>query len=153
VIVDALGEAGVGSGDLVAVALADGVGLGLALPGMEWSGPLGEVDCPVGVVADVEAALAPRWVVWSSATTLGLARAGVRVATCWDVAAVERLLFGGWRADPARVWAQLHDLPLTAMPSTGPVDLFSPAEAADVDPEQPVRPDGYLAAEWAGGEA
>ena len=152
-IVDELGEAGVGSGDLVAVALADGVGVGLALPGTEWSGPLGEVDGPVSVVADVEAALAPRWVVWSSATTLALAQAGVRVATCWDVAAVQRLLFGGWRADPARVWAQLHDLPLTTMPSTGPVDLFSLAEAADVDPEQPIRPDGYLAADWAGGEA
>jgi DNA polymerase family A len=153
VIVDELRAAGVGPGDLVAVAVADGVGLGLALPGAEWSRALSDGDDPGRVVADVEAALAPRWVVWSNATTLALVQAGVRVATCWDVAAVQRLLFGGWRADPGRVWAQLHDLPLTDMPSTGPVNLFSLADAAGVDPDQAVRPDGYLAAEWAGGDA
>ena len=30
----------------------------------------------------------------------GAGAAGVRLATCWDVAAVHRLLFGGWRAEP-----------------------------------------------------
>jgi DNA polymerase family A len=153
VVVDELREAGVGPGDLVAVAVADGVGVGLALLGTGWSRGLGQSDDPTRVVADVEAALAPRWVVWSSATPLALVRAGVRVATSWDVAAVHRLLFGGWHADPARVWAQLHDLPLGAIPSTGPVDLFSLAEAEGVDPDQPIRPDGYLAPAWAGGDA
>ena len=51
-------------------------------------------------------------------------RAGVRIATCWDLAAVHRLLFGGWRADPARVWAQLQHLALGTIPTTAPADLF-----------------------------
>ena len=41
-------------------------------------------------------------------TAVPLIRAGVRVATCWDISAVHRLLFGGWRSDPTRVWAQLY---------------------------------------------
>ena len=35
---------------------------------------------------------------------------GVRVATCWDLVAVHRLIFGGWSSDPEVIWAAL---PLT----------------------------------------
>ena len=77
-------------------------------------------------------------------------QAGVRIATCWDIAAVHRLLFGGWRADPARVWAQLHHLALETVPTMAPPDLFSYAED-DGDGEDPVQPDGYLRPEWASG--
>ncbi len=103
------------------------------------------------VVGLVEEALRPRWAWWSSETAVPLIGAGVRVATCWDIAAVHRLLFGGWRADPARVWAQLHHLALETVPTMAPPDLFSYAED-DGDGEDPVQADGYLRPEWAGGE-
>src|SRR6185312_9891795 len=56
-----------------------------------------------GVAAEIGRAdeeLRPRWVLWSGQTAARLADAGVRLATCWDIAAAHRLLFGGWRADP-----------------------------------------------------
>ena len=72
---------------------------------------------PLSVVAAVEAALRPRWVLWSAKTALILARAGIRVALAWDLAAVHRLLFGGWLADPGRVWAAAHGLALEGVPA------------------------------------
>ncbi len=148
-VVDKLRGAGVGRGDLVALAIAPGVGFGVAtaVGGLSWS--CGGDDSPV-LVKLVEEALHPRWVWWSNETAVPLVRAGVRVATCWDIAAVNRLLFGGWRADPARVWAQLHNLALESVPTTAPPDLFS-STTDDGNEEGPVRPDGYLRAEWAGG--
>ena len=88
---------------------------------------------------------------WSNATAITLVGAGVRVATSWDIAAVHRLLFGGWRAEPAKVWAQLHDLALDAIPTTKPLDLFSDAAHEAGSPEEPVRRDGYLRPDWAAG--
>ena len=148
-VVDELCAAGLGRRDPVALALAPGVGLGMAAAGGTLSWSWGAEDIPV-VVGLVEDALRPRWVWWSNETAVPLIRAGVRVATCWDIAAVHRLLFGGWRADPARVWAHLHALALETMPTLAPPDLFSYA-GDDGDGEDPVRPDGYLRPEWAGG--
>jgi DNA polymerase-1 len=89
---------------------------------------------------------------WSNATAATLVDAGVRVATCWDVAAVSRLIFGGWRAEPGRAWAQAHGLGVDALPTTGPLDLFSQADDGDDDGDGgPVRPDGHLRAGWVGG--
>jgi DNA polymerase-1 len=147
--VEKLSEAGVRRGDLVALAYAPGVGLGMATASGATSWSYGSEDALV-VVGLVEDLLRPRWVWWSNETAVPLISAGVRVATCWDIAAVHRLLFGGWRADPARVWAQLHRLTLDAVPTLAPPDLFSYA-GDDGDAEDPVRPDGYLRAEWAGG--
>jgi DNA polymerase-1 len=149
-VVEELRRAGVERGGLVALALAPGVGLGVATVGAEWSLPVA-VDDPAAVVDLVDSVVRPRWVMWSGDTASTLVGAGVRVATCWDVAAVQRLLVGGWRADPARVWAQLHDLPLETVPTAGPLDLFSQAAAELIDPEDPIRPDGHLSAEWVGG--
>ncbi len=152
--VEALREAEVGRGDLVALALAPGVGLGMVVPrpgGLRQALALA-ADDPAAVVAAVDAALRPRWVVWSKATASTLVRAGVRIATCWDVAAVHRLLFGGWHDEPARVWAVVHDLAPGSIPAAGRLDLFSQAaEAAGPDPEGPVRADGHLSPEWTGG--
>ncbi len=54
---------------------------------------------------------------------------GVRLATCWDVAAVHRLLFGGWRADAGYVWACLHGQSPDEVPAVSrEPDLFSVAE-------------------------
>ena len=144
VVVDGLRRDGGERGDPVALAFAPGVGVGLATSaGRRLS--VGADDA-VAAVRHVEDELRPRWVLWSTDTALALVRAGLRVATCWDLAATHRLLFGGWRAEPARVWARLHDLPLDALPTTQPLDLFSPPEGGDA-----VRPDGHLSAEWVNG--
>ena len=144
---DALTAAEVGRGDRVALAVKPGVGIGLAAGGAVWS--LADVDVgsavsPLAFVAAVEAALRPRWVLWSGATALILARAGIRLAMAWDLAAIHRLLFGGWRADAGRVWAAAHGLAPEGAPTVRPADLGG-------DPEEPVRGDGYLRAEWAAG--
>ena len=152
--IEALRQAGVGRGDLVALAVAPGVGLGMVVPhpdGLRRALALA-VDDPGVVVAEVEAALRPRWIVWSKDTAAVLVRAGVRIATCWDIAAVHRLLFGGWHDQPARTWALVHDLAPDGIPAAGPLDLFSQAvESAGPDPDGPVRADGHLDPEWTGG--
>ena len=164
--------AGMGSGDLVALAFHPPVGLGLAVvrrtdaPGADvglgsdtgavaasdrLAVPLAEADEAAAVVRFVDEELRPRWVWWSGETALALVRSGVRVATCWDLAAVARLLFGGWAADPARVWAQAHGLAFEARPPAGPLDLFSLDGEDDGAADRPVRADGHLSAEWAAG--
>src|SRR6188472_2068735 len=122
---DALAElraAGADRGALVGLAIADGTGLALALAdGRTWS--YGTAD-PAAVVDRLEHDLRPRWVWWSQDTPALLVRDGVRVATCWDVAAVHRLLFGGWRNDPARAWAATHALDVESIPVARQPDLF-----------------------------
>ena len=104
-------------GEVLAVALAPGVGLGLAAEdGRTWALPTPE---PHALVAEIERACRPRWLWWNGETPAALVDAGVRVGMCWDVAAVHRLLFGGWRAEPARVWARLHDRPTDSLPGMG----------------------------------
>ena len=158
-LVTALGQAGVGRGDLAGLAVASDGTAAVALADAGWTGPASEV-------AHADEMLRPRWVTWSQETAQRLAQAGVRPATCWDVAAVHRLLFGGWRADPGWAWAHLHGLPLDRMPAAGPqssgaADLFDAAQehaaaqsgasgAAD-DAEHAVGPDGHLRQEWARG--
>ena len=151
---DALTAAGVGWGDRVALVIKPGVGIGVAAGGAAWSlagVDVGAVAMPLSVVAAVEAALRPRWVLWPGSTALILARAGIRLAMAWDLAAVHRLLFGGWRADAGRVWAAAHGLAPEGAPTVGPADLFSSLDDVGGDPGEPVRGDGYLRAEWAAG--
>ncbi len=149
-LVDALTSAGVGRGDPVALVVKPGVGTGMAGGAGAWA--LAEVDDGPGPslsgVAAVEAALRPRWVLWSAETSVALVRAGTRPAIAWDLAAVHRLLFGGWQADAGRVWAAAHGLALEAVPALRPVDLFSSLDDAGGGP---VRADGHLRAEWAAG--
>jgi DNA polymerase-1 len=138
----------------VALVVEPGVGIGLAVGGLAWSVAGAEVGLavpPLSVVAGVEAALRPRWVLWSAKTSLALARAGIRLAMAWELAAVHRLLFGGWLADAGSVWAAAHDLALEGVPADGPADLFSSFEDVAGDPGDPVRADGYLRADWAAG--
>ena len=148
-VVAVLRENGVGRGDLVALVVAPGTGLALATA--DGTTCTVATDDPAAVVQSVEDALRPRWVMWSNATAVPLVEAGVRVATSWDIAAVHRLLFGGWHADPARVWAQLHDLALDALPTLRPPDLFSHAAESEGTPDDPVRADGYLRPDWTSG--
>jgi DNA polymerase I len=105
--------------------------------------------CPAAELGQADRELRPRWVTWSQDSAGHLVAAGVQLATCWDIAAVHRLLFGGWRADPGWAWACVRGLPLDGVPTAGPggPDLFD----ADDDAEDPLRPDGQLRPEWARG--
>ena len=109
-------------GDLVGLALAADGSVTLAVPGAELGTTAEQVR-----LADSE--IRPRWVVWSQDTARVLVGAGVRVTTCWDVAAVQRLQSGRWRADPEYVWARLHGVPEDQVPgvASGQPDLFSAA--------------------------
>ena len=149
--IEELRARGIARGDLVALALAPGVGVAMVAPAGAVCVAATD-EHPAIAVRRVEQSLRPRWVMWSNATASALVDAGVRVATSWDIAAVHRLILGGWHADPARVWAQLHDLKVDDIPRAGPVDLFSHAASGDGDPEEPVRPDGYLRPDWVDGE-
>lgn len=146
-IVDQLRAAGFRRGELLAVDVAIGVGVGLAHSG----GRLHEACAdPVEVLRDVEDQFRPRWVWWSIDTPRALTEAGLRVGTCWDLGAVHRLLFGGWRADPARVWGALHGLPSSTIPAAGQLDLTG-SDCGESDDGEPVRPDGHLRADWVAG--
>jgi DNA polymerase-1 len=130
---------------VLGVALAPAVGVGLSPPQGE---PLAIVTHePWVLVAAVDDALRPRWCEWSVDTAQLLVANGVRVATAWDVAAVHRLLHGGWRAGPARVWAVLHGLDPDALPDAPVDDLFSAAAGREPSPV-PVRDDGHLDPWW-----
>jgi DNA polymerase-1 len=127
------------------VALAPGTGVGFAPPLGE---PLAvEHDEPWVLVDAVEQALRPRWLEWSVDTAHVLVAHGVRVATAWDVAAVHRLLHGGWQAGAARVWAVLHGLDAETLPDAPADDLFSAAAGREPSPV-PVRDDGHLDPWW-----
>jgi DNA polymerase I len=148
-VIDALRAAGVERGAPVALALASGVGLGLATS--RPNAPLAfEADDPCAIVQVIEDELRPRWLLWSVDTAHVLVAGGVRLATCWDIAAVHRLLFGGWQADPAVVWARLHDLTLDSIPREAPIDLFNQCDEDGAD-DDPVQADGHLRATWVNG--
>jgi len=147
-VVERLRAAGVERGGLVAIALRDGCGVGFAV-----GDALIGVDCadPVAIVRQVEEALQPRWIVWSNDTAAVLVDGGLRLVRCWDIAAVHRLLFGGWRADPARVVAVLSDLPTSGIPAMGQLNLLDASGDDGSDFDDPLRPDGYARPEWIGG--
>jgi DNA polymerase I len=114
---------GVSQGDLVGLSVtADGF-VALAVP----EGDLATTAQQV-LLADSE--IRPRWVMWSQDTARRLVGDGVRVTTSWDVAAVHRLVYGRWRADPEYVWARLHGVPDDQIPgvASGEPHLFSVAD-------------------------
>jgi DNA polymerase-1 len=139
--------AGVQPGAYLAVAVSP-AGVGFATGDHRWHAG---ADDPAGVVAAIEAALAPRWVWWTSDTPAALIAGGLRVRRCWDIAVVHRLLDGGWAADPGRVWARLQGLDPVAVPRLGQLDLLSAPGDDGGDAEHPVGPDGHLRAEWSAG--
>jgi len=168
-LVTVLRQAGVQRGDLAGLAVAPDGTAAVALADAGWTGP-------AGALPQADEALRPRWVTWSQETAQRLVPSGVRLATCWDVAAAHRLLFGGWRADPGWAWAHLRGLPVDEVPAPGPhsageADLFDaakehaaaargPAAAADLAGaagvadaagDDPVGPDGHLSPEWTRG--
>lgn len=155
-LLEALHAAGMTRGSYLAISLAPGRGLGLALDAAlspharsaRWGLDSAE---PGDLVRSVETEFRPRWVWWSNGTATALARADVRVATCWDLVAVHRLLFGGWQTDPAVIWARLNGLDERSLPGTGQLDLLGSQGEEGSDPECAVRPDGHLRPEWVSG--
>ena len=144
-LVTSLRQAGVNRGDLVGLVISPALDLGLATADRSWPAAAG-----AGLADEVghaDEALRPRWVVWSGQTAARLID-GVRLATCWDITAAHRLLFGGWRADPGLAWARLRGLDTGTMPTDGPLDLFGMDEG---DGSDPVAPDGHLRPEWVSG--
>jgi DNA polymerase family A len=135
-------------GEPIGLTIVAGLGAGFAVG--DRSVAVSTSD-PVALVAGVEARLRPRWTWWDARTPAVLVAAGLRVATCWDVAAVHRLLFGGWRATPDLAWAALHDLPAQDVPAMGQLDLLAAAGDDGGDPAAVTRPDGYLRPEWVSG--
>jgi DNA polymerase family A len=108
---------------------------------------------PADIAAAVEhldAAHSPRWVWWSKDTARHLLDLDVRVAKCWDLVASHRLINGGWQSDSDRIWAAAHRLDIASIPTDAPVDLFT-HDLDEGDPDQPVRPDGYLRPDWVQG--
>ncbi|MEW1955294.1 DNA polymerase [Terrabacter sp. NPDC080008] len=68
--------------------------------------------------AELAEGAAPRWVVWSAASTLhGVIGAGLDVARTWDLAEAHRLLHGGWWATPGHVVAGCRGLDEAAVPA------------------------------------
>jgi DNA polymerase-1 len=140
-----LRRAGAGPGDLAGlVVAADGTGAVATADG--------ESGVDVAEIARADQEVRPRWVTWSQETAQRLVARDVRLATCWDVAAVHRLLFGGWRADPACVLACLHGTPPDeiAPAASGEPDLFSAAglfgDGAELDDREPFGAAEALAA-------
>jgi len=144
-VVPSLAELGAERGGFVGLAAAPDGTVGVSV---------GEHLVPLGAhsfdeLRRIDAELRPRWVCWSPETAATMVAHDVRLATCWDVAAVHRLLFGGWRADPARVWATLHGLDRRGLPVLGQLDLMGGDGGGD--PDAPVRPDGHLRPEFVAG--
>jgi len=135
-------------GELAGIAVAPDGTVAIAPGG---AGPGGHSPGRIMTIAEAGAydeAFRPRWATWSQATARRLIAGGVRVSTCWDVAAVHRLAHGGLRADPGYVWAGLRGLPLDKVPATGAEpDLFSSLEETG----EPAGADGHLRPEWTRG--
>src|SRR5579859_7602301 len=150
-LVTSLRQAGAARGDLVGLVVSPALGLGVAGAERAWpvvSGSAAELAADVG---RADEALRPRWAVWSGQTAAHLVASGVRLATCWDIGAAHRLLFGGWRADPGWAWARIRGLDTRVLPASGPLDLFAMSGPDDGDDDDPVAPDGYLRPEWVSG--
>jgi len=143
-IADDLRLAGLERGGFLALSVSPDIGLAVAT--LDGSCLSVVSERPVEVVRVVEAQLRPRWVVWGSDAISVIVAGGVRLTKSWDIAAVQRLLDGGWRMDPARAWASLHDLSTDDLPGVAAVDLFTQPD--DSEPDEAVRDDGYLKPEW-----
>ena len=117
--------------DTVAVALAPGVGLGLATATERWAIPAAD---PGTVLAELHAAGAPRWVWWGRGSAADpIAASGLPIDRCWDVTVVHRLLHGTWRAPLGVVWASLQGLDVDSLPTMGQLGLLdAPVETRAV---------------------
>ena len=137
-----------GPADLVA-AVVHGGRAALVGPDVRLVGPVAEVAAQMSALA---AGPGPRWVWWSARYAGELVRAvGSPLARAWDLAEAHRVLHGGWKAEPGRVWAAAHGLALSSMPEPSAGDLFDFSAGDEVGPDDLVRRDGHLRADAASG--
>ncbi|WP_404383465.1 DNA polymerase [Knoellia locipacati] len=137
-----------GSADLVAAVVHGGRA---ALLGADVR-VVGSLEDVARELSGVETASRPRWVWWSARYAGELASAAATpIARAWDLAEAHRILHGGWNAEPGRVWAAAHGIPLSTMPTPSAGDLFDFSAADEVAPDELVRPDGHLRADAASG--
>ena len=132
------------SSDHVAVAIAPGVGLGLARGADRWS--VRSAD-PLTVLSELSDSGSPRWVWWGRETTSLIAEARLPIDRCWDITAVHRLLGGSSRATSGEIWAAVQGLSVDSIPAMGQLGLLD-AASEEGDPEDPIRPDGHLRPDW-----
>jgi len=142
----------------LALVLDGATGCGLATLDRTWLCAMTDKAHIARAIARVEDELAPRWIWWSAATTAKpLVAQGVRLSSCWDLAAVHRLLHGASRDDPATVWAGAAGLDPAEVPAPPDPDprrsaqlalLGADLSAADHSPptaqDWPLRADGHL---------
>jgi DNA polymerase I len=155
-LVDALLADGIRAGQLLALVIDEAAGFAVAEADRSWVCRASSLDDSVTALGDVERRLSPRWIWWSaSMTATPLVERELRVASCWDLAAVHRLLHGGSRADPATVWAGAAGLALAEVPEPtrdgrtfdAQLDLLAADLSHDSAPTPqtwPLRPDGHL---------
>lgn len=92
-----------------------------------------------------------RLVVWSATRELRpLVRRGTHLTRVLDLAETHRILEGGWRADPGRIWARALGLDRGGMPQDTGDDLFRHLEAGPAE-EDLLTPTGYLRPEAVAG--
>lgn len=133
-------------GALVGVAAHDSVGYGLALPnGSNRTG------VEVTDLARIERDHQPRWVWLDRTTPAALVACGVHLARCWDVLVLHRLQHGGWCDSVPDMWIARHRLDPDRAPRMGQLDLLAAGADSGGDPDDPIRPDGYLRPEWTSG--
>ena len=112
-----------------------------------------------GSVTDVASAMVtaastsrPRFVWWSARYAGELvAAADAPLARVWDLAEAHRILHGGWKAEPGRVWAGAHGIPVSSMPAASTGDLFDFSGGDELGPDDLTRTDGHLRADAASG--
>lgn len=148
----ALRRHGIGRGSLLAVASWPDAGVAFVAGDLRLVVSATSAES-AALVATIDDELAPRWVVWTRHQSATLLRQGATLSSCWDIAAVHRLAVGGWRAEPARVWAHHRELDPAAIPEhrggdPAVVDLFTAAEQTTGDADDPIRPDGHLRPDW-----
>lgn len=150
--IDALRAIGATAGSLVGLAVGSDNTAGFAISDNMFVIEGADVASLIG---KVDAELRPRWVVWSNHTAATLIAHSTRLATCWDLAAVHRLLHGVWRADAVRVWSAMRGLDYHHAPALGQLDLLGgtgdDTDNVGGDSENPEQPDGHLRPEWVAG--
>jgi DNA polymerase-1 len=135
-------------GEVVALALDPAAGAAIVRSDAETI--LLGADDAFATLARIEREAGPRWVWWSKSTAWQLVENDIHPTRCWDLAAVHRLLYGGWRTNPAMIWAACQGLDTSGIPETAPVDLFTVVDEFDT-PDEAVRHDRYLRPDWVEG--
>jgi len=141
----------VAKGDLLGLAIAPGVGIGVATRSEQTAFAASTPHAIADAITELDRSK-PRWTWWDRATAHQLAELGVSLDRCWDVLTVQRLIEGGWRLTIGEAWAALHGLDRDGVPKLGQLDLLDAPTEEGADPENAVRPDGHLRPEWCDGQ-